>query len=332
MSVDLDQPDERLYSLPPTTDALVVGPHTILQRNGLTLNDRSSLECYWVDEFNGFEPPAPRISSQENVQEDFALPDPAFYGERTMSLSGWVQAGSYIKALEMARTFMDTMIGLAELPMLITKAAGSVFTAPDVLINCRVADKPQLSIKIDASSKGVFKIPFSVSLVASTDGTYRSVVEHHRILVPTVVNALGRIYPRTYDLVYETPIDSGGHPISGGGGNSIVIHNDGNYKSYPRLRFNGGMTDITLINQVNNEKVIINGSIADSNYFELDISAGTIIDAAGAPVDEVFDTASDWLSLEGQTPTFSGDNSLIVSVASFDGTGSIEIFWHDRSL
>jgi hypothetical protein len=101
------------------TKALIIGPHSRMSRNGIVFNDRSVLECYWVEDWQGFEAPDLIVGAQPNAEEDGELPDLGFYGGRTMSLSGWIQAGSYPRLIDMERALLDSLTDLFELPALI---------------------------------------------------------------------------------------------------------------------------------------------------------------------------------------------------------------------
>lgn len=327
-----DPDDTRTFAPFAPSSALIIGAHNIFVRNGVTLNDRTQLECIWVEETTGFESPDVRISSQENVQEDGSLPDPGFYGERTMTFNGWIQAGTYPQVLNISRVLLDCLIGLKEVPLLITTQPESVFEMPDVTINCRPAGRPSLATKIEASDRtGVFKRAFSFSLVASTNPFLIATAVKSDTLTPSVVSQFGRVYPRIYDLVYETPIDGTGTPTAGTGANTITLVNEGNWQSKPIIRFNGGVSDIILINMTNGQMLTINGSIANGDYYELNVEAGTIVNSLGQNMAEFLDTASDWMVLEGQHDGYDGTNVIVASVGSYDGAASIQFIYSDTS-
>jgi hypothetical protein len=327
MTINMDQIASPGFSPRMATAALVVGSHTLFTIGDLVLNDRSSPECYWVDDPTGFETPDVLASAQQNVQEDNELPDPAFYGGRTMTLSGWIQAGSYTKILEMGRALLDSIISLEERPMLLSVAPGGLFTQPTVSISCRLVDKPSVSPKpqLDWMS-GVLKAPFSFSMRASTDATFQSVEIHTATIVPDSTSLLGRMYPRVYPLTYDVTLDSSGYPVTTGTSNTVVVSNAGNWRSYPIITFYGLLEGAQLVNAANEHKIILSSDIAHGESLTIDTKTGRIIDQAGAPAASKVDTASDWLAL------MKGPNALSLMVTSFDSTGRVDISWKDTSV
>lgn len=332
MPVTWDPTDLREYSAFSPTNAMMVGPHSLLRRNGITFNNRAGLECFWVEDFSGFDSADIRISAQDNTEEIGELPERGFYGGRTMTLSGWVQAGSYPRLLTMGRELLDSLLGLEEVDMIITTQIGSIFTMADVSIACRPA-AVNLATKIEGSDiTKVFKRNFSISLRAS-DPTFKSTVLHTANLVPGVVNARGRAYPRGYDLGYTVLMDSAGNPV-GAAANTITIHNDGNWDAWPILRFKGGMSGISLTNNATGHAMSLSGSIADGEYIELNTDPRDtyIVDNLGVDKSDRFIMSSDWLWLRGRRNGFSGDNVFALSVTTVSGAGGLDVRWKDTSL
>lgn len=327
-----DLPRLQYAPFEPTT-ALWIGPHNVLEYRNLVLNDRTKTECYWVEEFNGFDSADLLVNAQANVQEDGELPDPGFYGGRTMSMSGYVQAGSYPKLVTMCRAFLDTFTGLVETPLLVTTQGLGLgyFQMPDVTISCRPVDKPSIATAVQPGDiAGLLKRQFSVSLRASTDPFYKATAVKHATLVPQVVRELARVYPRTYDLAYTTRIDSGGHPVAAVG-NNITLQNDGNWKSYPIIRFNGGQSGLWLTNDDTDQLVKVNFPIVAGDYIEIDTKTGDILDSGGSNRARQIDSISDWMWLLGDRPVdgTDGANNIALEVNSFDNDASVEFFWSD---
>lgn len=153
------------YSAPGVLTDFMVGPHSLFVRNGLVLNDRTMLEGFWVEDMTGFDSADIRVSASENSQEEGEIAEPGLPGGRTMTLTGYVYAGSYLQVERLGRQLLDSFIGLAERPLVITTIAAQigipvgVFNIPEVSIYCRPADKLMLSAKIEQSdTTGVFKI------------------------------------------------------------------------------------------------------------------------------------------------------------------------------
>jgi hypothetical protein len=113
--------------------AIRVGPHNLLVREGITFNDRRQIERYYVEDFVGFEMPDLRVSEEENPQEDGSIPGPGFFGSRVMSMTGFIEAGSYPMLSDMERALLDSLIDLGEKRMVITTVPPTVLFVNGVL-------------------------------------------------------------------------------------------------------------------------------------------------------------------------------------------------------
>lgn len=337
-TIDWTQPAGEFSAKAPVT-ALLIGPHNMFVRNGLTLNDRKKIETFWVEDLTGFESPDIRVSSQENVQQDGGIPDPGFYGERTMTLTGWVQAGSYTRVLEMSRELLDSLIGLVETPMLITTWGGmlgdpslGMFNMPEVTINCRPADKPMLSVKIEQNDQtGIFKRSFTIALRASSP-YFLSTDLVTEELVPTIQAQRGRIYDRTYDLAYDTTLGLDGYPTTPGGTNELVIQNIGNYPATPVITFDGFISSAVLRNLTTDQVMYLTDYVANGDEVTVDTLSGLITDQDGENATALFDTRSDWIRVRGTRDpatgeAHSGENVFVLEGNSFGTSAKVQITW-----
>lgn len=313
------------------TPAFLVGPHSVIIHNGITFNDRSADECYWVDQFTGFESPEQRLSSEEATEEDGELAGPGFHGSRVMTMTGYIRAGSYTQFLNMGRALLDAYVDFDETPMVIRPATGStIFIHQQMQIDCRKADKPQLDLALRESDlRGPIKRPFTIALKAHNPA-YESSTLHYDDLVPASISALGRVYNRTYDLEYTTFIDPFGNPALGG--NSLVVHNDGNYDAKPMIRLTGAMSGIGLLNETNGHLLKLKYPVLAGDYIDVDVKAGTVRNQLGDNAMNYWDTGSDWLELRGTAGGASGDNTLQLFVESFSGSPKMEIWWRDTVM
>jgi hypothetical protein len=320
----------RFAAKSPVSDFLV-GPHSRASRNGILFNDRSSIECYWVEDFIGFDSADLLLGATPNTEEDGELPDPGFHGGRTMTMTGWIQAGSYPQVIRMGRDLLDSLIDLVELPMTISHApTSSYFTHPDMNIMCRPGDKPLLDMKLQpADRNGIFKRNFTIALRAS-DPKFLSNVLQTAHLIPLAPAIFGRTYPRSYNIAYTTPLDPSYNPAYHP--DIVTIHTDGNYESAPIIRFNGGMSGVVFTNQTNGHVIRLNGIISAGDYIEIDVKKGTVVDKQGNDKTSMFDTTSDWLLLQGKRNNYSGDNVLTIQAQWFDSTGTVDVWWRDTSI
>jgi hypothetical protein len=313
------------YTVNAATSRIVVGPHNIVTRNGITFNDRSQLERYEVDDFNGFERPDLLTPAEQNPQEDGETPLPASRGGRTMTMSGNIIAGSYPKLLEMSADLEDSLIDLLELSMVIKVAVSSTyFTQPDIQIACRPTDWTIDKKLVMTDRGGVFRRAFSVALRASTEPRYLAVATKVATLNPA-------------SLVF--PGGGGGLTFPGGGGGLIfpavqataVAANVGNWSALPIIRFIGPIGDITLTND-NGQTLRINGHIAAGAWIEVNTSTSEVKDQTGAFKASFFDSTSDWLQLEGRRGGSSGNNALTLLCNWFDTGAQVTLTYHDSSM
>jgi hypothetical protein len=309
------------------TSRLAVGPHSLLERNGVTFNDRSQLDCIWVDDFTGFGKADVRLAEEDNPQEDGATPYPSYYGGRTMTMSGLIRTGNYPMAIEFAGLLEDSLLDLIETPLLIRAAVGSpFFTPPQARIYCRPSDC-QIEKKLKQSDKnGYFLRDFTVALRA-TNPRFTSVDWHSVEIFPTAVAALGRSYPRGYPLAYDTPMEPGGSPAASTG--QATAHNDGNWPALPTIRFNGYMDGAVLINGANGHVIRLTGPVAEGDWIEINIATGTVRNSLGERANSMFDSTSDWMRLVANRGAAAGDSPLSLEVDDFGLGASAEIGWAD---
>lgn len=319
-----------IYSPFEETDVFWVGPHSRLTRNGIVFNDRTQLECYWVDDFGGFDSPELRVTSQENVEEDGDIPDPGFLGARVMTLTGWIQAGSYPTMIKMSRALSDSLIDLVESPMEISVAEMGIFTQATTYIPCRPTSYNIATRNDPTDITGLIKRPFTVTLRAS-DPTYKSIEEKSSVLVPTVTTLLGRIYQRTYPLSYTYGLDAQGYPLSSTT-NAIDVVNLGNYDAPVRLKLIGAMTSPVVVNQTTGQQMYFR-TIASGSSLEVDTSPteGMVYNEAGALSNSSMLSKSDWMVLKGAKGGFDGSNRIVLYVDSFDPSAQLQIRWNDTT-
>lgn len=320
------------YSAFASTNALLVGPHNRFVRNGIVFNDRSQLECFWVEDMTGFESTDIEASATPSIQETGENPDPGRHGGRTMTLTGWIQAGSYPTMMRMGRALLDSFIDIVEMPMQIVTADASYFTQPAVWIGCRPADKVQLSMQVQPSDiRGVIKRNFTITLRAS-DPTYKSVDEHYATLIPQVTSIPGRPYDRIYDITYTSLLDYTGS-VTGAGPNVATLTNSGNDFAPVRLRATGYMEGITVVNDSTGQ-VMYFTDVGVGQYIEIDTSPtqGTIRDQTGAQDDARLDMRSDWMTLRGIRGGSDGTNRVFLFVEGYAPGAKLEIWHRDTSI
>lgn len=304
------------------TSAFSIGPHNTFGYNGITLNNRRQRERYWVEEMTGFDDPDVAADAEANTQEDGETPNPGFYRGRTMTLNGWIEAGSYPQMMVMSDALHGAFLNLVEQPLTISKIASpsSFFLAPDVVIWCRKVDKLMISTKIELSG-GILKRTFSLSLRAS-DPRFLSTSVQSTVIVPQVITQLGRAYNRGYDLGYTRLMDAAGNPSTAANVGNVT--NIGNWPARALYHFDGPAGGITLINNANGQMMRLNGNIAAGEWIEVDVARGVVYDRQGNPAGSVFDQTSDWVRVApalGPYGVAGGINQFSLGVATY-GAGA----------
>lgn len=332
----VNAPVTNLFAAKAATNVFIVGPHSVFQYGSLIMNDRSLLEGYWCDEFQGFEDPDLRLSADVRPNQDGEDPGPGLYGGRTLTISGWIRAGTYPRLLVLAKNLelaFQTM-GI-EQPLIIRPAAGSVyFTHPQMYIYCRKSDRVNISRQtVQKDMSGVYERKFQITLRAS-DPWFQSVSAYTQTIVPTVVSFLGRVYDRAYNLVYVTTMNSTGDPAAAA--NKAVVTNAGDYPASPVIRFNGYMRGVVFTNNTNGDRIQLTQDILDGDYVEVNVKEGTVLDRNGNNKADAFGTTSDWLKISGagtnpgQVP--GGANELALAVSAFGTHASVATTWQDTSI
>lgn len=307
---------------------LFVGPHNILSRKGMELNNREDpRECIWIDEFTGFETTDLRIGEQDNVAEDGQTPDPGFHGGKTMTITGSVRSRSYIGAMQTGARFRDSMLDISgEDPLDIFMREDALYFHPRVQIMCRPSEF-RIDTKIAPEDlSGLFRRSFTAAFKA-TDPTYKAVDEKSLTIIPTVISELGFIFPLTFDLVFNTSIDSEQNPIEDPEVDTSNADNLGNWKSKPRIRFTGPMEGASLINQTNGQVVRLSEPLESGQYIEL--YDGSITNEFGQPAADKWDPRSDWMILDGVRDGSDGNNLLNLIVKGYGGGSRVDVWWKD---
>lgn len=310
------------------TSAFFIGPHNTFTYNGLVLNNRRQRERYWLDELTGFDDPDVAADAEANTQEDGETPNPGFYRGRTMTMGGWIEAGSYTQAMVMGEALHNAFLNLVEQPLTIATIddPASFFLMPDVEIWARKVDKLMISSKVEGSDlSGIFKRPFTLSMRA-TDPRYTTLDEQVTTIVPQVITQLGRGYDRGYDLGYTQLMDQAGNPSAVANVGNVT--NLGNWPARALYHFDGPMAGITLTNNANGQMMRLDASIAAGEWIEVDARRGVIYDRLGNPAGSVFDPISDWVRVAPASGPYGvpgGVNQFSLGVSSYGPGAQVQI-------
>lgn len=303
-------------------ETLIIGPHCRFTRGGLTLNDRSLLETFWVDDLAGFESADIAREVVANTGSPGELSSTPQNTGRTMTLTGWIQAGSYPKLMRLDAQLTNVFNDLRETSMLIDVAEGSIFRQPPVEIYCAPSDRLIISKKIEQGDiTGLLKRQFTIAMRAMTNPFFTSIATNSNNIHPTVVNRLGMTFPLTFPLVFDHPMDPAQNPIDDNS-NNLTVTNAGTGAAIPGVTVKGPFEQLIIVNQTTGQSTYISHLDADTTI-DIDMASGSVYDQTGALRNSLRDARSDWMTLAP------GDNQIQVFASDFSQVSKVFFFWKD---
>lgn len=310
--------------VPGSGQALDIGLENLFIFNNFLINDLTQTETIVITELAGFEDADVRRIAEENPEEDGEQMYPPFYGGRSMTMTGYIRAGSVHRMRDMRRDLRRAFKELVERPLIIKKLWDP---SQDIYIYCMKQDKiSSPEHQTDWKAERDFQI-----MLRASDPRYLSTTVKQVTIEPSFVTELGRFYDRTYDLIYDTPMDPTGHRAEGGANTGYVL-NLGDWRARPKIRFTGYLAGVTLTNYANNKAIRLSQPVAEGDYLEIDFANGTAVDSAGNRRWDLVSTVSDIMVLEGVDQVAGGVNPFVLSVSAFAGGGQVMIEWQDTSL
>jgi hypothetical protein len=235
------------------------GIESQIEYNGLVLNDRKGENAYVVTEISGLEDATLRDQSWVNANDHGERPGTAFYGSRTIVLSGHIRASQWewlrFMQQELKRAFNDLQI--REL----------IFHTNNLNRDFKVLCRKGSSL-VMSDQQNDFRIrrDFQISLKAFD--------------------------PRMYAVVSRTGVA----PLVTGGV-SVTCINFGDFPAQPRFDIYGRVDDLTIFNSYSGQHITIDGTIAAGDRWTLDMATKTLTTAAGTNVFSHLSTSSDALVL-----------------------------------
>ena len=195
----------------------------------------------------------------------------------------------------------------------------------DVIFNARKLNS--LSIGDEQTSQNKYKRSFQITMRASD---FRAVgaTQLRRTIEPTLftgeVNPLGRSYPRTYPLKYQTLIGEGFIQQT----NLLGINNKGSVFIEPIFVVYGPFAYLRIKNLTNNQEIIWSGVIGLGDYLIIDCSRKkTIRNSTGENKMEFFNSnSSAWIVLEPS------QNDLFVSASNVEEGTLLACYWRPAYL
>lgn len=139
------------------------GLEAIIEFNGIYLNNRSWIDTYIVNQIGGLEDPDLRDDREVNPQQHGETAFDAFYGGRTITLTGYIRAYNIHKLRDMQQALKQALAGLKNEKELILHSWNNPST--DVKILCRKGAPIQMA-EIQ-SVDNYFRRDFLITLRAS---------------------------------------------------------------------------------------------------------------------------------------------------------------------
>jgi hypothetical protein len=287
-----------------------IGLGATLVYNGLTMHDRESgPDCYLVQRIDGLGVPDIRDARDVNPSDHGETAFSSFFGGRNIVLDGIIIAGNMAKLRSMINDLKGAFGFLETNPLTFVGESGYGFE--DAYIDCRLT-----GLSIPETQENMYpRRPFQVTLRAA-DPFIKAVDDSSTTKLYSSVTSLGRAYNRVYTLAYTSSIDSSGSIIAA---NSFVVENRGNYLANPTFRIVGPVTDPVVVNYTNGASFAIDGTIAEGDYFDIDMNAHTMVDSLGNNKFSLLEQGSDWITLEP------GSNTFTIASTSFSGSAAVTI-------
>lgn len=308
--------------------AIMPGLECVYTFNGCVMNDLSLLDKIRFTNIAGFDDATLRQGEDMIPGRDGSYPVDGLYGPRLMTFTGRIEPGDIRLLRDMQDQIRNSFMPLTELDMIIDYPW-------DPLLQKRIACKKWDQISMPDKQGDLRPYRDLQIVLRASNPVLTSTIQKQVALTPNVISSLGRIYNKTYDISYDTPLDSQGYPILGGGvtsGNTVTCINAGNYRAYPILQFTGQMNDIVLTNASNGQVVSFTQNVGEGDQIFYDIERARIFDAQGNNRSSMISTTSDPLQLDGTNSTSDGINVLSLSVSSFSNQAEFLVSWFDTCM
>ncbi len=256
------------------------GVEAVYEYNGLVLNDRSLIDTYLILGIDGFADADIRDQRQVNPNYHGETAFNAWYGGRTIALTGRIRAHEIKKLRDMQEALKLSFGGLQEVPLRIA----SNFTNQQIEIACR---KSQPIAMTEVQQNFMFTRDFLVTLRAA-DPRFRSVTQS-----VYTGNNLGTAFEQ------------------------LVVINQGNHRAQPIISIGGPITNPMIVNTSNDEVLKFEGTVATNEVLTIDILKRTIRDQDENNKFSILDVSSDWLELTPGENVLEITGTGITASASF---------------
>lgn len=284
--------------------------------NTISLNDRSNeYERYVVQEIGGLWDADIRFAADSLPDQHGEVPGAAYYGGRTITFSGYIEAPNLYRLREMQHQLKLAMFPLDEFACEIDSGD----TNTSLLFNAR---KNAMIDGVERQINYCYRRDFMISLRMS-DPRFYSAEDSSALYQPSLAAILGTTFPLTFNLVFGTQMSGEGQIATAGSAFSII--NEGNFDTQPIWIFDGPLTNPTITHEETGEVMALNLSLSAGDQIVVDTATKTVYDNDGVNRFGIWRKGNHWLRLSP------GGNDYIITVASFEG-GTVSVTWRDAFL
>ena len=261
----------------------------IVQVNGFSINDPTSLNSVYLDEpITGLGLAPLRTSSGNYSGRDGGYTGAQFYGMRLISLPGYVWA-STAAAFETARMALEAAVSSLSVTLSITTNGGSQY-----VVNCKL---DSLDLPIQRTST---KTSFLLTLTAPDPIIYDNSAGGLNTVSIAPVGGGGVTWPIAWTPVVWAP-----------GTLPQTVTNTGNVPIYPVITLTGPATNPTIANLTTGQFFTIQGlTTSTGDVITIDMLNRTVL-LNGGPIYTYVTLTSNWIALQpgGNTIKFTTTNS-----------------------
>jgi phage-related protein len=246
---------------PGTGDSIPGGVESIFEYNGLVMNNRGWLDTFLVTNIDGLSDADIRDSREVNPGDHGETPFAAFYGGRTITMSGKIRAHTLFKMRDMIQALRTAFQDISvERPLRIMTGDAD----RDVIIYCK---------KIQTLN------------IPETQADFR----HMRDFQITLRASNPRF--QSYTERYAALTAGAAYPIS------TSVPNLGNTNAQPRFQIIGPITNPSITNTTTGKTMSFTVTIAAGQTWTIDVERRSIVDQTGVNQFSKLDVASDWVEL-----------------------------------
>jgi phage-related protein len=258
-----------VVALPGTGLSVPTGLESTFNYGGLTMNDLTVVDKFRITKISGIDDPDIRDSREENPGYHGETAFEALYGGRTLVLEGTIECYTVNKLRDMTQALRTAFVDLTEKPLYFLTGDPNL----NHYINCRKSAK--INIEEEQTDVDKFFRDFQVTLRASDPRFYKTKTKSYSLNI--------------YD---DAPTSA-----------QVSVVNNGNFETHPIVTVQGAVTDFVMsndnsLNALGEEeefRLLTDFSIADDDFYRIDMKNRTIIDSDGVNQINDLDITSDWL-------------------------------------